>query len=94
MMIRNETFRDGAPIAAEVIDLDAGTYSLEEAGVVVETRPLTPDEIANYTPTPAPNAAADALDRAADEMDGSIIASDRAAADELRAAAAALRGST
>lgn len=49
-MIRNETFQDGQLIAAEVIDVDAGTISFEDKGVVKSTRPLTADEIARYTP--------------------------------------------
>lgn len=52
-MIRNEEYRDGVCVAAEVIDLDAGTYTLEEFGTVTLTRALTADEIAAYTP-PAP----------------------------------------
>jgi hypothetical protein len=49
-MIRNETFLNGACIHAEVIDLDGGTLSVEERGVVVSSRPLTADEVAAYTP--------------------------------------------
>jgi hypothetical protein len=49
-MIRNETFRDGVCVYAEVIDLDGGTLSVEERGVVVSSRPLTADEVAAYTP--------------------------------------------
>jgi hypothetical protein len=35
MMIRNETFQNGICIRAEIIDLGAGTYMLEEHGQVV-----------------------------------------------------------
>ena len=56
-MIRNETFLpDGTRVAAEIIDLDAGTYTREEYGTIVATRPLAADEIAAYTPAPDPRA--------------------------------------
>lgn len=51
-MIRNEAFRDGLCVEAEIIDLDAGTIAHEENGVVVSTRALTDDERATYTPAP------------------------------------------
>jgi len=52
-MIRNETFRDGICIQAEVIDLEAGTYAFEKDGVTVEgPRPLTVDEVRRYGPQP------------------------------------------
>lgn len=54
-MIRNEVFSNGVCMSAEIIDLTAGTFSLEELGAVKSTRPLTADEIARYTPaTPEP----------------------------------------
>lgn len=53
-MIRNETYIDGVCVAAEVIDLAAGTFSTEEYGTITATRALTADEIAAYTPTPDP----------------------------------------
>lgn len=90
-MIRNSTFADGVEISAVVIDVAAGTYTRIELGQVVETRPLTADEITAATPPPAPNPAADALDAAAADMESSPIASIRDAAVSLRAAAAALR---
>lgn len=49
--MRNETFRDGVCVAAEVIDLDAGTVTIEEHGKPISTRPLTADERAQWTPT-------------------------------------------
>lgn len=49
-MIRNETYRDGQLITAEIIDLGAGTISFEDKGVVKSTRSLTADEVARYTP--------------------------------------------
>ena len=52
-MIRNETYSDGVCVAAEIIDLDAGTLAVEEYGVVTSTRALTADEIAQFAPTPA-----------------------------------------
>jgi len=89
--MRNSTFRDGVEIAADVIDLDAGTWTREVDGAVVETRPLTADEIDAYTPTPTPNPAADALDELADSADASPLAALRDMADQFRAAATALR---
>jgi len=53
MMIRNETFANGIIVVAEIIDLDAKTYTREEMGVVVEgPRPLTPAEWLTYGPQP------------------------------------------
>lgn len=49
-MIRNEQFRNGVCVAAEIVDLDAGTIAREEDGVVVSTRALTADEVIRYTP--------------------------------------------
>lgn len=52
-MIRNETFTNGVCVHAEIIDIDAGMYAVEEHGVVVEgPRPLTDDERAQYAPFP------------------------------------------
>lgn len=51
-MIRNETRTpDGAIILAEIIDLAAGTITIEEHGVVTQVRDLTAAEVAAYTPT-------------------------------------------
>jgi hypothetical protein len=50
--MRNETFRDGICIRAEIIDLDAGVYTLEVDGEIVESRSLTADEIRMYGPQP------------------------------------------
>lgn len=49
-MIRNETYDATGLVAADCYDLDAGTYTREEYGVVVATRPMTADEIAAYAP--------------------------------------------
>ena len=55
MILRNETtLPDGTLVAAEIIDLAAGTYSREEFGAVVVTRPLTADEVIAYAPAPDP----------------------------------------
>jgi hypothetical protein len=51
-MIRNETFQNGICIEAEIIDLDAGTFQHEVDGVIVESRPLTLDEVRQYGPQP------------------------------------------
>ena len=52
-MIRNETFTNGVCVHAEVIDLDAGTYAVEEHGEVAEgPRPLTLEERRQYGPQP------------------------------------------
>lgn len=50
-MIRNEQYRDGVCVYAEVIDLDAGTLTVEESGVAVSSRPLTDEERQAYTQT-------------------------------------------
>lgn len=56
-MIRNETFLpDGTVVSVEIIDLAAGTYTREEYGTAVATRPLTADEIAACTPAADPRA--------------------------------------
>jgi len=52
MQVRNETFKDGICIEAEIIDLDAGTFQREEMGVIVESRPLTNEERIKYGPQP------------------------------------------
>lgn len=51
-MIRNEYFRNGVCINADIIDLDAGTFQREEMGVIVESRPLTTEERIQYGPQP------------------------------------------
>jgi hypothetical protein len=52
-MIRNETFiPDGTCVFAEVVDLDAGTVTVEEYGVVVSVRDLTVEERRRYGPQP------------------------------------------
>ena len=51
-MIRNERFEDGVCVEAEVIDLDAGTVTIEKNGKVSATRPLTAEEAARYAPPP------------------------------------------
>lgn len=66
-MIRNETWQGGACIAADVIDLAAGTIAHENLGVIVSTRALTADEVAIYTP--APDVRAELLAR----LDGATI---------------------
>lgn len=75
-------------------DTDAATFTRwDESGTVIESRPLTADEIAALTPPPPPpNPAADALDSAADQAEQSLIADVRDLAVQLRAAADALRG--
>jgi hypothetical protein len=51
-MMRNETYKDGLCISAQVIDLDAGTMTIEDHGQVVDVRPLTDDERRMYGPQP------------------------------------------
>jgi hypothetical protein len=51
-MIRNETFQNGICIKADIINLGAGTFQHEVEGVIVESRPLTLDEIRQYGPQP------------------------------------------
>ncbi len=70
-MIRNEHYRSGVCISAEIIDLDAGTISYEEEGVVITTRPLTVDEVAAFTP-PAPTVTAEERLEAARDALGDV----------------------
>jgi hypothetical protein len=51
-MIRDETFRDGICVQADIVDLDAGTFQREVMGVVVISRPLTAEERQQYGPQP------------------------------------------
>ena len=52
-MIRNETFQNGLCIYAEIIDMEAGTYTVEKHGEVIEgPRPLTSDERVRWAPFP------------------------------------------
>lgn len=52
-MTRNETFTNGVCVRAEIIDTDAGTYTVEEHGVIVEgPRPLTDAERVRWAPFP------------------------------------------
>lgn len=51
-MIRNETFQDGVCIYAEIIDLDAGTFQIEEHGVITLDRAVTLEERQRYGPQP------------------------------------------
>lgn len=51
-MIRNETFQNGACIAAEIIDLQSGTVSQEIAGQITDVRPITDAERVFYGPQP------------------------------------------
>jgi hypothetical protein len=51
-LIRNETYRDGVLVVAEIVDIDAGTISHEVKGVVKSTRPMTDDEAVAYAPAP------------------------------------------
>lgn len=54
--MRNETYFNGVCVAADIIDLNAGTIAREENGVVISTRALTVDELAAYAPPPATEA--------------------------------------
>lgn len=51
-MIRNETYVDGVCVHADILNLEAGTFSVEENGQVVSSRPLTAEEMQFYTPKP------------------------------------------
>jgi hypothetical protein len=57
-LIRNETFRDGVCIYAQVVDLDAETLTVEERGTVVSSRSLTPDEVEAFRPKHDPRESA------------------------------------
>lgn len=68
-LIRNELFDlAGVVVSADVIDVDAGTFTREEAGVVVSTRVLTADEVALYTLVPPPPSAEEQLQAARDAL--------------------------
>lgn len=91
-MRTDETWSDGVLVERDIWDLDTSTYTREENGVVVSTRPLTAEEITALTPVAETSPAADALDAAADQAAQSLIADVRDLAVQLRAAADALRG--
>jgi Ni,Fe-hydrogenase III small subunit len=57
-MIRNETFRNGVSVEAECYDLTTRTYTREEMGVIVVTRPMTNDEWLANGPQPLDETAA------------------------------------
>jgi len=51
--MRNERFEGGVCVYAEIIDFDAGTFTVEDHGEIVEgPRPLTVDEYLQYGPQP------------------------------------------
>jgi hypothetical protein len=52
MVIRNEVYRGGVVVSAEIIDLDADTFTVEEQGEVVSVRPLTAAERQAQIPEP------------------------------------------
>jgi uridine phosphorylase len=51
-MIRNEIYRDGVVVAADCYSLSTRTYTREEMGTVVATRPMTAEEWLQYGPQP------------------------------------------
>jgi hypothetical protein len=51
-MIRNETYADDVCVQADIYDLTTRTYTREEYGVVVATRPMTYAEWLQYGPQP------------------------------------------
>lgn len=55
-IIRNESYRDGVVVHAEVIDTDAATLTVIDAGTTTAQRALTPDEVAAYLALDAPPA--------------------------------------
>ena len=81
-MIINETRnRTGEVLRRETIDLDAGTYTLEENGAVtVPTRPLTPEEVERFSPPPPPQ---EEVERAALKAAARLDVTDRLKADAL-----------
>lgn len=50
-MIRWERYKDGQLVDADLFDTETNTYSRELDGQIVETRPLTADEVAQFTPS-------------------------------------------
>lgn len=51
-MICNQTFTDGVCVEADCYDLGTKTYTREEMGMVVITRPMTTEEWLAYGPQP------------------------------------------
>jgi hypothetical protein len=91
MMIRNERFVNGECIAAEVIDLDGGTVTIEDHGQVVDVRPLTDDERRRYGPQPLDPTGALATLLAVEQVVGVVDAANAVglSADDLVAEAEA-----
>lgn len=81
-MIRNERFEHGVCVEAEVIDLDAGTVTIEKNGKVVESRQLTAEEAARFAPPP-PSADERLADLLAALSKATTLAQIRAAATDL-----------
>jgi uridine phosphorylase len=57
-MIRNEIYREGVVVAADCYSLSTRTYTREEMGTVVATRPMTAEEWLQYGPQPLDETAA------------------------------------
>lgn len=51
-MIRNERFQNGVCLDADIYDLENRWYRREEAGVIVQEREMTLDEIRMVGPQP------------------------------------------
>ena len=51
-IFRNETWKSGVLVRAEIFDFDAGTVTVEEDGQVVSTRPTTVEDEAQFAPLP------------------------------------------
>ena len=49
---RNETWKAGILVRAEIFDFDAGTVTVEEDGVQVSTRPTTVEDETMFAPLP------------------------------------------
>ena len=81
LIVNSRQDAGGAFTRRETIDLGAGTYTLEENGVVtVPTRPLTPEEVERFTPPPPPQ---EEVERAALKAAARLDVTDRLKADAL-----------
>lgn len=76
-------------VTAVTADLASFTITTTVDGALIESRPMTEAEIAQWSPPP--NAEADAYDALADVCDASPIASTRDLAPHYRVLATALR---
>lgn len=51
-MLRHRVYQNGIEVEADCYDLSTKTYTREEMGIVVATRPMTVEEWLRYGPQP------------------------------------------